>query len=120
MVRNHLGSHAQNQPSARVAIFTIWLARHLEVDAVAEVFVEFAEPVAATDGEEYIARACGGEDERGHWQGWLEFTPTSGGATVRPRRLTGQACKSCPLLAAGRDADGTIRGRPAPSRQSGT
>lgn len=61
-----------------------------EVDAVAEVFVEFAEPVAATDGEAYIARACGGEDERGHWQGWLEFTPTSGGATVRSGRETTQ------------------------------
>lgn len=57
---------------------------------MAEVFVEFAEPVAATDGEEYIARACGGEDERGHWQGWLEFTPTSGGATVRSGRETTQ------------------------------
>jgi len=57
---------------------------------VAEVFVEFAEPIASTDGEEYIARACGGEDERGHWQGWLEFTPTSGGATVRSGRETTQ------------------------------
>ncbi len=57
---------------------------------MAEVFVEFAEPVVAKDGAAYTARACGGEADNGHWQGWLEFIPADGGSPVRSARETTQ------------------------------
>jgi len=57
---------------------------------VAEVFVEFAEPVVAKDGATYIARACGGEMDNGMWQGWLEFLPNENGEPVRSGRETTQ------------------------------
>jgi len=57
---------------------------------VAEVFVEFAEPVVAKDGATYIARACGGEMDNGLWQGWLEFLPVESGEPVRSGRETTQ------------------------------
>lgn len=40
---------------------------------MAEVLVEFAEPVRNGDGKTYIARACGSEMPDGMWQGWIEF-----------------------------------------------
>jgi len=57
---------------------------------VAEVFVEFAEPVVAKDGATYLARACGGEMDNGMWQGWLEFLPIENGEAVRSGRETTQ------------------------------
>jgi hypothetical protein len=57
---------------------------------VAEVFVEFAEPVVAKDGATYMARACGGEMDNGMWQGWLEFLPIESGEAVRSGRETTQ------------------------------
>jgi len=58
---------------------------------VAEVFVEFTEPVSAEDGAEYLARACGSEDEKtGLWQGWIEFSPLPDGEVIRSRRETTQ------------------------------
>jgi hypothetical protein len=57
---------------------------------VAEVFVEFAEPVVAKDGATYVARACGGEMDNGMWQGWLEFLPIETGEAVRSGRETTQ------------------------------
>jgi hypothetical protein len=42
---------------------------------VAEVLVQFTEPVVANDGTTYIARACGAETTNGMWQGWIEFLP---------------------------------------------
>ena len=57
---------------------------------MAEVFVEFAEPVVAKDGAIYRARACGGEMDNGMWQGWLEFLPTENGEPVRSGRETTQ------------------------------
>jgi hypothetical protein len=56
---------------------------------MAEVMVEFAEPVTS-DGRSYTARACGGEMRDGMWQGWIEFIPTSGGEPVRSGRETTQ------------------------------
>jgi hypothetical protein len=62
---------------------------------VAEVFVEFTEPVVAKDGTAYIARACGREADNGMWQGWIEFLPVdvdegkpirSGRETTQPNR----------------------------------
>lgn len=57
---------------------------------MAEVFVEFSELVSAKNGAKYTARACGGEHDRGHWQGWLEFVPVAGGEVVRSARETTQ------------------------------
>ena len=57
---------------------------------MAEVFVEFAEPVVAKDGATYMARACGGEIDNGMWQGWLEFLPLESGEAVRSGRETTQ------------------------------
>jgi hypothetical protein len=57
---------------------------------VAEVFVKFAEPVVSKDGATYIARACGGETDKGMWQGWLEFVPIDSGEPVRSGRETTQ------------------------------
>lgn len=57
---------------------------------MAEVFVEFAEPVSTKDGVTYVARACGSEDDIGHWQGWLEFVPVGPGDVIRSGRETTQ------------------------------
>lgn len=58
---------------------------------MAEVFVEFMEPVRAEDGNEYLARACGAEDEKTDlWQGWIEFTRIPDGEVERSRRETTQ------------------------------
>jgi hypothetical protein len=56
---------------------------------VAEVFVQFADPVVR-DGSAYMARACGGEMPGGLWQGWIEFVATSSGEAVRSGRETTQ------------------------------
>jgi hypothetical protein len=57
---------------------------------VAEVFVEFTEPVSTRDGAEYLARACGSASDHGRWQGWLEFVPLDGGEVIRSGRETTQ------------------------------
>jgi hypothetical protein len=57
---------------------------------VAEVFVQFAEPVVAKDGTAYTASACGGETARGMWQGWIEFVPVDGSGAIRSGRETTQ------------------------------
>ncbi len=57
---------------------------------MAEVLVQFSEPVIAQDGRIFIARACGAELDRHLWQGWLEFLPADGGAAIRSSRETTQ------------------------------
>jgi hypothetical protein len=57
---------------------------------MAEVFVEFPEPVVAKDGRAYIARACGAPANSALWHGWLEFVPVDGGVPVRSSRETTQ------------------------------
>ena len=52
---------------------------------MAEVLVEFNEPVADSDGITYTARACGSEVDNGHWQGWIEFRPTAMAASPSAR-----------------------------------
>ena len=58
--------------------------------AVAEVLVEFAEPVSTPTGSSYLARACGAERPDGRWHGWLEFTSTGTGEVIRSGRETTQ------------------------------
>jgi hypothetical protein len=57
---------------------------------MAEVFVEFQEPIIVADGKSYSARACGSEMPDGMWQGWIEFIPRTGGEPVRTGRETTQ------------------------------
>jgi hypothetical protein len=57
---------------------------------MAEVLVEFSEPVADSDGITYTARACGSEADNGHWHGWIEFVPGDGGEPIRSARETTQ------------------------------
>ena len=56
---------------------------------MAEVFVEFADPVVGKDGTVYIARACGAPADHGLWNGWVEFVPV-GGEPIRSSRETTQ------------------------------
>ena len=57
---------------------------------MAEVLAEFERTARDGDGRAYVARACGRECDDGHWEGWLEFEPLDGGATVRTMRETTQ------------------------------
>ncbi len=57
---------------------------------MAEVLVEFSEPVSDKDGITYAARACGAEMDNGNWQGWIEFVPVNGGEVLRSGRETTQ------------------------------
>jgi hypothetical protein len=57
---------------------------------MAEVLVEYSEPVASKGGRTFIARACGAELDDSRWQGWIEFVPSDGGLPVRSGRETTQ------------------------------
>jgi hypothetical protein len=57
---------------------------------MAEVLVEYTDVVPGTDGQRYLARACGTETDNGTWHGWLEFVAADGGKTLRSRRETTQ------------------------------
>jgi hypothetical protein len=57
---------------------------------MAEILAEFQARVASRDGRFYAARACGAKSADGLWQGWVEFTPLDGGATIRSPRETTQ------------------------------
>jgi hypothetical protein len=55
-----------------------------------ELLLEFAEPVADSEGRIFMARAYGAARPDGNWHGWLEFQPTDGGAPMRTARETTQ------------------------------
>lgn len=57
---------------------------------MAEVLVEFTDPVVGEDGSRFVARACGGPSDSGLWEGWIEFVPTTGGEVLRSGRETTQ------------------------------
>lgn len=57
---------------------------------MAEVLVQFTDPVVRSEDEVYIARACGAEMPDGLWQGWIEFLPVGAGTPVRSGRETTQ------------------------------
>jgi hypothetical protein len=57
---------------------------------MAEVLVEFTDPVADSEGSTYTARACGSEMDDGRWHGWIEFRPLDGGDSFRSGRETTQ------------------------------
>jgi hypothetical protein len=57
---------------------------------MAEVLAQFAEPLSTSDGSKYLAQACGAPNAGGLWEGWIEFTPSSGGRPLRSARETTQ------------------------------
>jgi len=57
---------------------------------MSETLLAFQQSVAAPDGSEFEARACGSPMSDGLWQGWLEFIPVGGGTPVRSPRETTQ------------------------------
>lgn len=57
---------------------------------MAEVFVTYNDPIAATDGTIFLARACGREMGDGRWEGWIEFESTDGAEVLRSGRETTQ------------------------------
>jgi hypothetical protein len=57
---------------------------------MAEVLVEFSDPVVDADGITYTARACGSPLDAARWQGWIEFVPADGGESIRSGRETTQ------------------------------
>jgi hypothetical protein len=57
---------------------------------MADVLVQFDEPVVGRDGVPYTARVCGREVDGGQWEGWLEFLPRTEGDPQRTGRETTQ------------------------------
>jgi hypothetical protein len=58
---------------------------------MAEVFVQFQDPVRLPQGGAYTARACGRRMEgETRWEGWIEFVPADGSAPLRTPRETVQ------------------------------
>jgi hypothetical protein len=61
---------------------------------VAEVLVQFTDPVVGADDQAYVARACGSPMPDGLWQGWIEFLPAGPGRPVRSGRETTQPSRA--------------------------
>lgn len=57
---------------------------------MAEVLVQFSDPIVTSDGAAYVARACGNQMPDGLWQGWIEFLPVGEGKAIRSGRETTQ------------------------------
>ncbi len=57
---------------------------------MAEVLVQFTEPLQGPTGRSYLPRACGRERADGTWEGWIEFVPQDGGDVLPSRRETTQ------------------------------
>jgi hypothetical protein len=57
---------------------------------ISEVLVVFDEPVESDAGTRYVARVVGAVTPLGQWEGWLEFTPAAGGASLTTDRETTQ------------------------------
>jgi hypothetical protein len=57
---------------------------------MADVLVQFDEPIVGRNGVPYTARVCGREVEGGSWEGWLEFIPRVEGEPLRTGRETTQ------------------------------
>jgi hypothetical protein len=57
---------------------------------MAEVLVDFSDAIRDTDGNTYIARACGAPAPDGKWHGWVEFVSIESGDEIRTGRETTQ------------------------------
>jgi len=56
---------------------------------MAEVLLDFSQPVIHADGIVYHARACGRQADDGRWEGWIEFE-SAAGEVLRTGRETTQ------------------------------
>jgi hypothetical protein len=61
---------------------------------MAEVLLQFAEPILSSDKTAYRAQATGTAMNDGLWEAWIEFIPVGGGAPVRSPRETTQSTKA--------------------------
>jgi hypothetical protein len=50
---------------------------------MAEMLLRFNAVITHPGGGTYVPRVCGREAEDGLWDGWIEFDPAGGGATLR-------------------------------------
>jgi len=57
---------------------------------MAEVFMQFQEPLSAPGGTLYVSRVCGRAAPDGGWEGWIEFVPDDGSPVLRSQRETRQ------------------------------
>jgi hypothetical protein len=57
---------------------------------MAEVLVQFDRPVRDAGGRTYVVRVLGRPAADGLWEGWIEFEPRDGEATLRTPRETEQ------------------------------
>jgi hypothetical protein len=69
-------------------LHTVGPRTRIEGTKVAEVLVQFTDPVFDDDGRRYVARACGSEMKDGRWQGWIEFVSDEGEAVRSSRETT--------------------------------
>jgi hypothetical protein len=58
---------------------------------MAEVLVQFQEPVSSPEGTFYTARVCGRPAPDVGWEGWIEFVPGDGSQVLRSQRETRQS-----------------------------
>jgi len=56
---------------------------------MAEVLARYSDSLAI-DGINYIAQACGAADDRGLWEGWIEFIALADEHVLRTSRETTQ------------------------------
>jgi hypothetical protein len=61
---------------------------------MSHVILSYRTRLATADGRRYTAHACGREREDGTWEGWLEFVPATGSATIGTSRETTQPKRS--------------------------
>jgi hypothetical protein len=61
---------------------------------MSHVILSYRTRVATADGRRYTAQACGREREDATWEGWLEFVPDDGSATLVTSRETTQPKRS--------------------------
>lgn len=61
---------------------------------MSHVILSYRARLATTDGRHYTAQACGRAREDGTWEGWLEFAPDDGSATIVTSRETTQPKRS--------------------------
>jgi hypothetical protein len=57
---------------------------------MAEVFVQFDEPVTSRAGQAYVPRVVGRQRDDQRWEGWIEFVPGGGEAALRTAQETVQ------------------------------
>jgi len=58
---------------------------------MAEVLVQFQEPLSASGVARYVARVCGRPAPDSGWEGWIEFVPDDGSRVLRSQRETRQS-----------------------------